>query len=65
MSEYTNMMASITALAQKAIDARVGAEQQALDEKYQKGLISAEEYEGELLKLDKEAKREKDKLDVS
>jgi hypothetical protein len=64
MSEYTNMMASITALAQKAIDARVGAEQQALDEKYQKGLISAEEYEGELLKLDKEAKREKYKLDM-
>ena len=64
MSEYTSMMSSITALAQKAIDARVGAEQQALDEKYQKGLISAEEYEGELLKLDKEAKREKYKLDM-
>ena len=64
MSEYTSMMSAITALAQKGIDSRVAREQQELDEKYQQGLISAENYEDELLKLDKEARQEKYKMDM-
>jgi len=64
MSEYTSMMSSITALAHKAIEARVGAEQQELDKKYADGLISAEKYEAELLELDKKARKEKYKIEM-
>lgn len=64
MTEYTSMMSSITALAHKAIEARVGAEQQELDKKYAKGLISAEKYEAELLELDKKTRKEKYKIEM-
>ena len=64
MTEYTSMMSSITALAQKAIEARVGAEQHELDKKYADGVISAEKYEAELLELDKKTRKEKYKIEM-